>query len=117
MKLLMTALLASSALFSSLALAQAAGTITGNVTATAGTLMCVGIPAANGSVSLSCKSGAVVKFDGVIYPDSVPSGPGATVISIRQDANSITIVLWRPAGATVTSWEVVANGTTGKGTF
>lgn len=106
-----------SLLFVAVVLAQTPGTVVvaSNITATAGSLICVGtatVGATTSTMQLKCSEGSVVLID---YPFTVTAS-GSTLYSIGRGANTITWLLTK-GNPTPDQWQVTANGVARSGTF
>lgn len=105
-------------LFAGALRAQTAGSVTvsANITATAGAIVCTGTASVSASAStmrLRCVDGA-----DVVLPDTdfVVTAPGSTVYSVQRGGNIITWLLTK-GNPTPDQWQVAANGVTKSGTF
>lgn len=104
-------------LFAATASAQAPGTVdvASAITATAGTLSCVGTATVGQTTSLmhlKCSEGSTVLHEG----DYTVTSPGSTVYSIGRGQNMIVWLLTK-GSATPDQWQVTANGVGRSGTF
>lgn len=97
--------------------AQTAGSvdITSTITATAGSLVCIGTPTIAASVStmhMRCSEGATVLHES----DYTVTAPGSVVYSIGRGADTITWLLTKGNPAP-DQWQVSANGVSKTGNF
>lgn len=99
-----------------LSLIAQTGTITvaTNITATAGTLVCVITPDASGNdVSFTCRNNGTLVLTASVTPAA--SGASGITLGATIGTNSVTALLTKPAAAI--TWDVAANGTRKTGTF
>lgn len=96
---------------------QGAGTvdISATITATAGTLVCVGTPSVGAAVSsmhMKCSEGATVLHES----DYTVVSPGSVAYSIGRGPNAITWLLTK-GNPVPDQWQVAANGVSKSGSF
>lgn len=108
-------------LFFSAALAIASAqtgtvSVSANITATAGALVCTGTATVGPTSSvmhMKCVDGSAVVIPDTDYP---VVAPGATTISVSRGTNSVTWILTK-GNPVPDQWQVTANGVTKSGTF
>lgn len=104
-------------IFAASVLAQSPGTVdvSANITATAGTLSCVGtatVGQATSTMHLKCSEGTSVLFE----HDFTVTAPGSTTYTMSRGANIIGWILTK-GNPTPDQWQVTANGTSKSGAF
>lgn len=87
---------------------------TSKVTATAGTLVCEGMPKEDNSVDYVCKSAGTTVNSGNVLP--AVGAVGGVVISVSVAVDNITCTFRRPANED-RRWSCAANGTAASGVF
>lgn len=89
--------------------------IAATITATAGTLVCVGTPSVASAASnmhMKCSDAQALLHES----DYLVASPGSVVYSIGRGANTITWLLTK-GGAVPDQWQVSANGVSKSGNF